>query len=129
MKLTDSLKTSGIDEIKAALAGGKLIVYSVAQPSSPDKPVQRSGVLATFTFAAPAFSAETPALPVFASNPVAATGLGVPGFARAYKADGSTVVADFSAGPGATDIKFSEVSTTPNYPIKVTTFTLDAPAQ
>jgi hypothetical protein len=67
-----------------------------------------------------------PLLPFFAANPVIATGAGTPGFARAFKADGSTVVADFSVGAGKTDIKLNEVSTTPNYPIRITAFEFDS---
>ena len=37
------------------------------------------------------------------------------------KPDG-TVVADFSAGPGAREIKFAEVSITPGAPVKIARF-------
>lgn len=110
------------DELKAELAGGKLVFYTVARPPSADVPVVRSAVLATFTFAAPAFAdADNPA---FESNSVKAAAVGTPGFARAFKADGSTVVADFSVGPGKTEIKLSEVSTVANFPIAVQRITL-----
>jgi hypothetical protein len=134
MKLADSFKASSPDDIKAAFAGGKLVVYSVARPSSPNVPVQRSGVLATFVFAAPAFNVEAPpaedgtVLPLFVDNPVVAAGIGTPGFARAFKADG-TVIADFSAGSGNTDIKFNQVSTVTNYPVTLTKFKFELPAQ
>jgi hypothetical protein len=112
-----------LDELKALLDGGTLTVYSVARPSTADQPVERSGTLATFTFASPAFGAAADGVenPVFAANPIAATSVGTPGFARARKADGS-VVADFSAGPGDREIKFSEVSFSQGAPVKVTTF-------
>ena len=47
MKIAESLLDSGLEEIKTALDGGTLVLYSVARPASPDRPVQRSGVLAT----------------------------------------------------------------------------------
>ncbi|MGB8364085.1 MAG: hypothetical protein ACLQUZ_11840 [Rhizomicrobium sp.] len=111
------------DEIKELLAGGTLKVYSVARPSSPDLPVDRSSILANFTFASPAFGPESAGLesPAFVENPVLALHVGTPGFARAYTADG-TVVADFSAGPGKRDIKFAEVSCSEGAPVKVTQF-------
>ena len=59
--------------------------------------------------------------PVFAANPVPATSVGTPGFARACKADG-TVVADFSAGPGDREIKFAEVSCSNGAPVALTRF-------
>jgi hypothetical protein len=106
------------DEIKALLDGGTLTVYSVARPVTADRPVDRSGVLATFKFASPAFNSDGAS---FAANPVPASTVGTPGFARACKADG-TVVADFSAGPGPREIKFAEVSCSQGAPVKITTF-------
>lgn len=123
MKVAQAFASSGPDEIKAALDGGKLVIYSVARPANADSPVERSGVLATFTFASPAFGGGA-ATPAFESNPVTASGVGTPGFARAFKADMATPVADFSVGPGNCDIKLSEVSTTPDYPVAITKFEL-----
>jgi hypothetical protein len=112
-----------VEELKALLDGGTLTVYSVARPITADRPVDRSGILATFTFATPAFGAASDGFenPIFAANPVAASSVGTPGFARARKADG-TIVADFSAGPGDREIKFSEVSCTHGAPITLTKF-------
>ena len=112
-----------VDELKALLDGGSLTIYSVARPITADRPVDRSGILATFTFASPAFGAASDGIenPIFAANPVAATSVGTPGFARARKADG-TVIADFSAGPGDREIKFSEVSCSVGAPVRLTTF-------
>jgi hypothetical protein len=112
-----------VEELKALLDGGTLNIYSVARPSTADKPVDRSGILATFIFAAPAFGAAADGLetPHFVANPVAASSVGTPGFARAFKADG-TVVADFSAGPGDREIKFRDVSCSHGAPVTVTQF-------
>jgi hypothetical protein len=112
-----------VEELKALLDGGTLTVYSVARPITADRPVDRSGALATFTFASPAFGAASNGLenPVFAANPVVASHVGTPGFARAVKADG-TVVGDFSAGPGDREIKFSEISCTQGAPVTLTRF-------
>lgn len=78
-------------------------------------------MLATFTFASPAFgphNGDGDHQPLFAANPVPASGTGTPGFARAFAADGSPV-ADFSVGPGNTEVKLNEVSTTPNFPVRL----------
>jgi hypothetical protein len=111
------------EELKALLDGGTLTVYSVARPITADKPVDRSGILATFTFASPAFGPASDGLenPFFGANPVAAGTVGTPGFARARKADG-TIVADFSAGPGDREIKFLEVSCSQGAPVTLTKF-------
>ncbi|MGJ4884857.1 MULTISPECIES: hypothetical protein [unclassified Bradyrhizobium] len=118
---------SSLDDIKAALEGGTLTVYSVARPITADKPVDRSGVLATFTFGSPAFGAAVDGLeqPNFVATSVPAATVGTPGFARARKADGTTV-ADFSAGPGEREIKFTEVSCSPGAPVTVATFKIVA---
>ena len=123
MNVTSDFASCSQDELKALLDGGTLTIYSVARPITADQPVERSGILATFTFASPAFGAASNGLenPVFTVNPVAASSVGTPGFARARKADG-TVIADFSAGPGDREIKFSEVSFSQGAPVKLTTF-------
>jgi hypothetical protein len=123
MNVTLEFVGRSLDELKALLDGGTLTIYSVARPTSPDQPVERSGTLATFTFASPAFAAGSDGLetPIFVANPVAASSVGTPGFARARKADG-TVIADFSAGPGNREIKFSEVSFSQGAPVKLVTF-------
>ena len=127
MNVTTELAACSLDELKALLDGGTLTIYSVARPLTADQPVERSGVLATFAFATPAFAATTDGIetPMFAANPVPASGVGTPGFARARKADG-TVVADFSAGPGEREVKVSEVSFSQGAPVKIATFKFTA---
>ena len=123
MNVAPDFAGCSLDEIKAVLDGGTLTVYSVARPVTADRAVDRSGILATFTFAAPAFgtAADGFETPLFAANPVPANSVGTPGFARARKADGA-VVADFSAGPGDREIKFAEVSCSQGAPVKITAF-------
>ena len=118
MNVAAEFAQSSPEEIKGMLSGGKLTVYSVARPITADHLVDRSGVLATFTFASPAFGTAADGLekPLFAANPVAAASVGTPGFARAQKADG-TVIGDFSAGPGEREIKFQEVSCSTGAPL------------
>ena len=120
MNVASDFAGCSIDEIKALLDGGTLTIYSVARPATPDIPVDRSGVLATFSFAEPAFgpTADGVETPRLLANPVPASSVGTPGFARARKADG-TVVADFSAGPGDREIKFTEVSCSNGAPVKL----------
>ena len=114
MNLATEFANCSPDELKELLSGGTLTVYSVARPATADIPVDRSGVLATFTFASPAFgpSVDGAETPLFSADSSAASTTGTPGFARARKADG-TVVADFSAGSGDREIKFAEVSCSP----------------
>ncbi|WP_442755333.1 hypothetical protein ACNHKD_01310 [Methylocystis sp. JAN1] len=126
MRLAEAYASATADEIEAALAGGKLILYSVGRPPSPDHNVTRSSVLAEYNFGSPAFDdAKTP---VFAENGVVALHVGTPGWARAFSADGG-VVADFSAGAGAAEIKCDSISATPGFPLKVLSLKIALPAE
>lgn len=126
MRLAESFASATGEQIEAALAGGRLVLYSVGRPPSPDHPVTRSSVLAEYVFGAPAF--DDAKAPVFAENGVAAQHVGTPGWARAFSADGA-VVADFSAGAGLTDIKLGSISATPGFPLKVESLKISLPAE
>ncbi|PPD46562.1 MAG: hypothetical protein CTY15_00635 [Methylocystis sp.] len=126
MRLAEAYAGATQEQIEAALAGGKLILYSVGRPPSPDHPVTRSSVLAEYVFASPAF--DDARAPAFAENPVEAKHVGTPGWARAFSADGA-VVADFSAGSGATEIKLDGISATPGYPLRATSLNIALPAE
>ena len=132
MRLAEKYATATAEEIEAALAGGKLVLYSHrVRPPTADHAITRSAALAEYCFAAPAFSAETEGVKsstFFAENPVTPTGVGTPGWARAFAADG-VVVADFSVGPGATEIKLSGVSATPGFPLKIESLAISLPAE
>jgi len=123
MNVAPEFVQCSLEELKTLFDGGTLTVYSVARPIAAGLAVDRSGVLATFTFASPAFGAVSNDLesPNLAANPVPASSVGTPGFARARKADG-TVIADFSAGPGDREVKFAEVSCSQGAPVKVVQF-------
>ncbi|WP_363350388.1 hypothetical protein [Methylocystis echinoides] len=126
MRLAEAYASVAEEEIAAALSGGKLVLYSVGRPPSPDHPVTRSSVLAEYVFASPAFDAAK--APAFAENPTPAKSVGTPGWARAFSADGA-VVADFSVGAGATDIKLDSISATPGFPLKVVSVAIALPAE
>jgi hypothetical protein len=123
MNIASELIPCTTEELKPLLDGGTLAVYSVARPHTADSPVERSVLLATFTFASPAFGAAADGLetPLFTASSIVPSNAGTPGFARARKADGS-VIADFSAGPGDREIKFSEISFSQGAPVRVTAF-------
>ena len=132
MRVAEAFASASLDDIKAALDGGKLIIYSTGRPPSADHPVTRSTALATFELASPAFGPDAEegdvVSPNLTANPVVATHVGTPSFARLVKADG-TVVADLSAGPGATEVKLSEVSAVPESPIGLTTLRMPLPPE
>jgi hypothetical protein len=104
MQLAAAYAEKSVDEIKAALAGATLRVYSCPQPKTPDHPIIRNGFLAEFTLSSPAFNGDE-----ILAEPVPAKNVGTPLFSRATTPDGA-VIGDFSAGPGDSDIKLKEVS-------------------
>lgn len=133
MRLAEAFALASLDEIKAALNGGRLVIYSTGRPPAADHAVTRSAVLATFTLGSPAFGSDGDGVdasvtPNLAENPVIAAAVGTPSFARLVKADG-TVVADLSAGPGATEVKLGEVSTTAGQPVAVAKLRMPMPPE
>lgn len=118
MKLAESYAKCTIEEIKAALAGAVLRIYSCPQPEKPEKPVLRNGFLAEFVLATPAFEDDI-IHPL--ESPVPGKDVGVPLFVRATHADG-TPIADFSAGPGDMDVKLASVSCSIGAPVAITKF-------
>ncbi|MCC3245845.1 hypothetical protein LG047_10970 [Methylocystis sp. WRRC1] len=126
MRLAESYASASAEEIGKALAGGRLVLYSTGRPPTADHAVTRSAALAEYVFASPAFDAA--GAPQFGENPVAVKSVGTPGWARAFAADGA-VVADFSVGPGATEIKLDGISATPGFPLKVESLKIALPAE
>jgi len=118
MKLAEAYAKATVDEIKTALAGATLRVYSCAQPAAPEKSVERNRCLAEFHLAAPAF--EDDQIKLLDDN-IKAQDVGVPLFVRASTPDGVTI-ADFSAGPGDMDVKFADVSYSTGAPVRITKF-------
>jgi hypothetical protein len=125
MQLAEAYANKSVDEIIAALTGATLRVYSCPQPVTPDKPIIRNDLLAEFTLASPAVNGDEAV-----AEPVPAKKVGTPLFSRATTPDGVTI-ADFSAGPGDSDIKFAEVSCSKDAPVKITKFQIrpDAPLE
>ena len=81
MKLASAFLDFDADQLKALLDGGVLTIHSVARPASPNQPITRSGLLATFRFASPAFDAAASdglSGAVFVENPTDPTGIGTP---------------------------------------------------
>lgn len=113
MQLAEAYSNKSVDEIKAALAGATLRVYSCPQPATPDKPIIRNDLLAEFTLGSPAVNGDEPV-----AEAVPAKKVGTPLFSRATTPDGATI-ADFSTGPGDSDIKLAEVSCSKDAPVKL----------
>jgi len=129
MRLAEAFASATLDDIKAALDGGTLVLYSTGRPVGPDHKITRSEALATFTFQSPAFgpdAADGALAPLLAEFTAKATANGTPGWARLSKADGAAVV-DLSVGPGNTEVKLASVSATKDFPVTVTAVKFLAP--
>ncbi|MGO9135565.1 MAG: hypothetical protein ACLP8A_16160 [Methylovirgula sp.] len=120
MQLAEAFANSDVDAIKSAFDGATVRIYSCPQPVTADKPIIRNTILAEFTFASPAFEGDQPK---FVESPVPGKHVGTPVFGRVTK-DGATI-GDFSAGPGDSDIKFTEVSCSKDAPVTITRFRLN----
>ncbi len=114
MELAEAYANKSVDEIKEALAGATLRVYSCPQPATPNHPIIRNGLLAEFVLGSPALDGDQVLV-----EPVPAKNVGTPLFSRATTPDGATI-ADFSTGPGDSDIKLAEVSCSKDAPVKIT---------
>lgn len=120
MQLAEAYANKSVDEVKAALAGATVRIYSCPQPATPDKPIIRNQILAEIVLGSPAFNGDD-----VVAEPTPGKYVGTPLWARATATDG-TVIGDFSAGPGDSDIKTKEVSTTKDAPVTLTRFRIDA---
>ncbi|WP_034993571.1 hypothetical protein [Beijerinckia mobilis] len=116
MQLAEAYANKSLDEVKAALAGATLRIYSCPQPENADKPIIRNGLLAECVISSIDGDQAT-----VAEEPVLAKNVGTPLFSRATTPDGA-VIGDFSTGPGDSDIKLAEVSCSKGAPVKITKF-------
>ncbi|ACB94472.1 hypothetical protein [Beijerinckia indica] len=115
MQLAEAYANKSVDEIKAALAGATLRIYSCPQPENADKPIIRNGLLGECVLSGIEGDQANVAEAFVAKN------VGTPLFSRATTPDGA-VIGDFSTGPGDSDIKLAEVSCSKGAPIKITLF-------
>lgn len=110
MNLAQASGNAGLAAILALFDGGTLKVYSGTQPATPETALSGNTELVTCIFSATAFGSQTvsggytvaPASFTAASYAPDATGNAT--FARAYKSDGTTAIADFTVGTSGTDI-------------------------
>lgn len=88
--------------IGALANSGTLVVYSGAMPATPETALSGNTALVTLDFTASAFNAPTYSSPDeqttanFSASSFSPTTAGLANWARAYKSDGTTAVADFT---------------------------------
>ena len=121
---------SGVGAALAAFCAlhnnGSLQFFSGTQPATPETALSGNTLLCTATYSAAAFGApafSTPNMEAVASftaanfDPVATD---VCTFARAYEADGTTVLADYTVGTTGTDIIIGNTTIQTGVPLAVT---------
>jgi hypothetical protein len=106
LRYATARRNAMMDDVRAALAGGSIKVYSGTQPANANTALSGNTLLATLTLASPAgavSSGGTFTFGTITSGTAAATGTA--SFARFFQSDGTTVVCDCDVGTsGATFI-------------------------
>jgi hypothetical protein len=134
MNLSQTAATAALNAITALMNGGSLTFYSGTMPATPETALSGNTTLATFIFAAAAFSApaytspDEKATASFVNATVTPVATGTVSFARVLKSDGATVVADLTVGTAGTDIIVSSVSISTSVPVAVSSLTFGMPA-
>ena len=101
MNLSQSAAGTALSATGVLLNGGSVVVYSGAQPASPETALAGNVVLATLAFSATAFGApaySTPNMQMaasFTSSSITPSSAGLANWARGYKSDGITAEMDF----------------------------------
>ncbi len=133
MKISQLGGSTMIAALGALANSGTLVIYSGTQPTNPDTGLSGNTALATFTFNASAFGAasqvsntEQIAASLVAGT-VSASATGAATFARVYKSDGTTVVADLTVGTSGADINLNSTSITSGGNVTITSLTLAEP--
>src|SRR5690242_4343546 len=116
MKLSEASGNAALAAILAEHNSGTLVVYSGTQPANPQTALSGNTVLVTGTYAATAFGSQsvsggfTQASASFTAASYAPAATGTAAWARAYKSDGTTAIADYTVGTTGTDIIIGNTS-------------------
>jgi len=134
MNLAQASSSAALAAVGALCNNGTLKFYTASMPASPETAVAAQTLLATFTFSASAFGAPTYSSPnetmaaSFVASSVTPAANGTVAWARAFKSDGTTVVADFTVGTSASDILVASTTISTSVPMTISSFNLTQPA-
>jgi hypothetical protein len=119
-----------MDQVRTALAGGSIKVYSGTQPANANTALSGNTLLATLTLASPAGAASSGGTFTFGtitSGTAVATNTAT--FARVFQSDGTTVVCDMDVGTSGATFILDTVSIVSGGTVAATgTNTLSIPA-
>lgn len=137
MNPAQSTVAVGLSAMDHLLDGGTIVIYgSQTLPTTPETALTTATALATFQFQNPAFPEPTfsggyeQAVANFVATSVApsVTGSATATFARSYRSDGTTVVADYTVGTTGTDITLGSTTITQGVNVTMNSFLDRMPA-
>lgn len=133
MNLATTAGSTGLAAITALANSGTLVWYSGTQPATPETALSGNTVLCTFTLNSTAFGAPSisggfaQATGSLAASSVTPTSNGTATFARLYKSDGTTAIADLTIGTSGTDIVIGNTSIATTINVTLNSFVLKIP--
>lgn len=133
MNLAQTAGSTGLSAIAALFNSGTLQIFTGTIPATPETTATGT-LLVQWTFAATAFGSASFATgketvtASFTSTTASPSSSGTAGYARAFKTDGTTVLADFTVGTSGTDIVLGSTSINTGVPVNLSSFTLSLPA-
>jgi hypothetical protein len=128
MLSTPTSVTGALNTFNALLNGGTLVIYGGTVPAGPGTALSGQTALATWTFAGTAFGAPAQAGSVmeaaaaFAATSVTPSNSGTGTFARSFKSDGTTPVADYTVGTTGTDVVLTTATFSPSVSATLSSF-------
>ena len=135
MNYAQSAAGTAISAAGALANGGTLKIYCGTKPTDADTAISGQTLAATFTFNSPAFgsaslvSSKMQIAGSFVATTVTSDATCTATFARMFKSDGTTVVADFTVGSSGADVNFNSTSFTSGGNVTLSTFYINQPLQ
>jgi hypothetical protein len=124
INLSDLAANTEANAFAPLLNAGLIEIFTGTQPANANTALSGNTLLATLTFANPAFA--TAVASVITANTIAsgtAVATGTATFARLYKSDGTTVVGDVAVGTSGAGLNLNTTSIVTGGLVSVTSYT------
>lgn len=127
--LTANAMADALDDRVNAGGAGKIIIYSGTEPATADTALSGNTVLATFTLSNPAFGAASSGVITLSGTPltVAAAATGTATFFRIFQNNGTTCVAQGTAGTSGQQLNLNTTSVTSGVNVTITSGSITMP--
>jgi hypothetical protein len=121
--ISDTAANAEANATCALLNGGTLNIYATPQPANANTALAGQALLATLSFASPAFTAAVGgAASANAIGSANASNTGTAAWARCIASDGTTTIMDCTVGTANCDINLSSTSIVAGTNVAVTSF-------